>query len=793
MARKVSGCFTGAGAPRWTVSSFFFSSRRRHTRWPRDWSSDVCSSDLTLQTPTPNSIGIPLNTTVSATFSRPLNPATVTTASFSLRAAGAAADVPATVTVNATGTIITLTPTALLVPGTVYTATIAATVADTTGVTVAAPVVWSFTTDTAPTVIAQSPAPGATGVATNATVSATFSKPMNAASITAATFSLRAAGAVVNAPATVALDATGTIATLTPTSPLVAGTVYTATVTATVTDTVGTPLGTASVWSFTTSAAPAVIAQSPTPGAIAVPLTATVTATFSKPMNAASITTATFSLLAVGAAAPVPATVTVNAAGTVATLTPTGPLAQGTVYTATVSATVADTIATPLGANVVWSFTTDVAPTVIAQSPAPGATGVPLNTTVTATFSKPMNAASITTATFALRAAGAVANVPATVTDAIGNALGTNIVWSFSTDVAPTVIARSPAPGATGVPLITNVTVTFNKPMNAASITTATFALRAAGAVVNVPAIVTLNAAGTIATLTPSIGVVNGIVIASPLAAGTIYTATVAGIVTDAAGTALGADSVWSFTTDAAATVIAQSPTPNATGVPANTTVTATFSKPMNAASIIPTTFTLRAAGAAANVPAIVTLDATGTLATLTPSSPLALGTVYTATVAGSVTDTAGTALGINVAWSFTTAGLTRVQQVSGVTFFDTTMPINLGKTTTGDTLLVGVETNNDVAISSITDTQGNTYVRDAAFAGAPNRLSIWRASNITGGAVPVVTINFVAKETATAVVAEYNGIASVSPFDQTATNNQFGATSYTSGTTRATTQASSE
>src|SRR5439155_10886722 len=28
------------------VMFFFFSSRRRHTRWPRDWSSDVCSSDL---------------------------------------------------------------------------------------------------------------------------------------------------------------------------------------------------------------------------------------------------------------------------------------------------------------------------------------------------------------------------------------------------------------------------------------------------------------------------------------------------------------------------------------------------------------------------------------------------------------------------------------------------------------------------------------------------------------------------------------------------------------------------
>src|SRR5690606_40086137 len=30
------------------VISFFFSSRRRHTRFSRDWSSDVCSSDLHL-------------------------------------------------------------------------------------------------------------------------------------------------------------------------------------------------------------------------------------------------------------------------------------------------------------------------------------------------------------------------------------------------------------------------------------------------------------------------------------------------------------------------------------------------------------------------------------------------------------------------------------------------------------------------------------------------------------------------------------------------------------------------
>ena len=31
---------------------FFFSSRRRHTRWSGDWSSDVCSSDLSLTSST---------------------------------------------------------------------------------------------------------------------------------------------------------------------------------------------------------------------------------------------------------------------------------------------------------------------------------------------------------------------------------------------------------------------------------------------------------------------------------------------------------------------------------------------------------------------------------------------------------------------------------------------------------------------------------------------------------------------------------------------------------------------
>src|SRR5690606_39731616 len=40
---------------------FFFSSRRRHTRFSRDWSSDVCSSDLSFPRATLSARGISSN------------------------------------------------------------------------------------------------------------------------------------------------------------------------------------------------------------------------------------------------------------------------------------------------------------------------------------------------------------------------------------------------------------------------------------------------------------------------------------------------------------------------------------------------------------------------------------------------------------------------------------------------------------------------------------------------------------------------------------------------------------
>src|SRR3989337_3513761 len=44
---------------RWCIYAlfFFFSSRRRHTRCYRDWSSDVCSSDLVSDPVSPGGLG----------------------------------------------------------------------------------------------------------------------------------------------------------------------------------------------------------------------------------------------------------------------------------------------------------------------------------------------------------------------------------------------------------------------------------------------------------------------------------------------------------------------------------------------------------------------------------------------------------------------------------------------------------------------------------------------------------------------------------------------------------------
>ena len=95
------------------------------------------------------------------------------------------------------------------------------------------------------------PASNATDVDPGANVSATFDEAMAAATIDETTFTLRAAGATEDVPATVTYASN--VASLDPTAALEPGTSYTATLSTTVTDLAGNALDADYTWSFTTA------------------------------------------------------------------------------------------------------------------------------------------------------------------------------------------------------------------------------------------------------------------------------------------------------------------------------------------------------------------------------------------------------------------------------------------------------------------------------------------------------------------------------------------------------------
>jgi Ca2+-binding RTX toxin-like protein len=239
-----------------------------------------------------------------------------------------------------------------------------------------------------------------------------------------------------------------------------------------------------------------------------------------------------------------------NAANTVIrTTTVTAPatstlvtgLPAGTVVRLRVSATNSVGTGSPSAlSNAVTVIGDIVAPTVGTRTPANGAINVPLGTSVTATFSEPVQGVSGSTFTLRIGAAAPIAAVvtlnpggtsatlvpssalanntvyTATLTggasairDLAGNPLATS-TWTFRTvpdTTAPTVITRVPGAGATGVSRLTNVVVTFSEPVT--NVNTTTFTLTNA-ANRRVAATVTLSANGRTATLNPNATLANG-------------------------------------------------------------------------------------------------------------------------------------------------------------------------------------------------------------------------------------------------------------------------------------------
>ena len=425
------------------------------------------------------------------------------------------------------------------------------------------------TTGICPLVVSTIPANGATAVSLNSVVTATFNEAMDSTTINSSTFTLRNGSTPVAGQVTYS----GLTAVFSPAVNFAPNTTYTGTITTGVRDLAHNAMKENYTWSFTTGVAPdtippRVILTDPANGDSNVIVTKVLMATFSKVMNPATINTATFTLRQ----GTTVVNGSVNPAGTTATFTPAANLAFNTTYTATITTGAKDMANNALVSNYIWSFTTapappDVtAPTVIFTDPANGATGVPINKTLSATFSEAMNAATITGSTFLLKQGattitGTVAysgttayfiptvnlqpNLIYTATiktgaqDLAGNGLAADYVWSFTTagiDVtAPTVISTNPANAAINVPLNQIISAVFSELMNPATINNTTFLLKQGVT----PIAGTVTYSGTTAYFVPTVN----------LLPSTVYNATITTGAKDLAGNSLVTNYVWSFTT----------------------------------------------------------------------------------------------------------------------------------------------------------------------------------------------------------------------------------------------------
>jgi len=349
---------------------------------------------VTAVAPVNNATGVAINLNiVTAEFNEPVAPLTGA-ASFILTCASPCVNPNGTVSLDATSRIATFTlPAATnLAKSTVYTATITGAVSLGSGLMQVNPFVWSFTTGlvadtTRPTVLLTVPAtttPGpTTGVPANTAITATFSEDMAPLPIDATSFTVTCSNPCVSPAGTVSYEVGSKTAVFTPTTVLVVGDTYTATITTAVTDLAGNklagnqaPLPAASnyIWTFTTSTVAAaqpvsVLSTNPTDTEIAVCPDATINATFTVPsglkMNPLSLTTTTFSVTGPGPAfTPVSGSVSLDSAATgkIATFTPLNPLTNGSKYLVTIlggNNGVKD-LAVPANTmlnNKTWSFT----------------------------------------------------------------------------------------------------------------------------------------------------------------------------------------------------------------------------------------------------------------------------------------------------------------------------------------------------------------------------------------------------------------------------------------------------
>lgn len=215
--------------------------------WTFTTSADLPTVSFT--DPADQDVAVALDARIHAAFSEPMDPATITAATFTVTQG--AMSVPGVVTYS--GVSATFTPTNALAASALVTATVTTGARDPLGHALAADHVWTFTTSalpdvTAPAVTFTDPADQAKGVDAGTKVQAAFNETMDCATLDATTFTL-AQGAV---PVSGVVTCSGPTATFTPAGPLTGSPTFTATITTGARDLNGNPLLQDHVWSFET-------------------------------------------------------------------------------------------------------------------------------------------------------------------------------------------------------------------------------------------------------------------------------------------------------------------------------------------------------------------------------------------------------------------------------------------------------------------------------------------------------------------------------------------------------------
>lgn len=204
--------------------------------------------------------------------------------------------------------------------------------------------------------------------------------------------------------------------------------------------------------------------------------------------------------------------------------------------------------------------------------------------------------------------------------------------------LCPIVESTTPLSNALNVPLGQIITATFNEEMDPGSINSTSFIVAGSS-----PLAGTVSYSGKTASFKPL----------SPLSENTTYTAKITTKVKDVMGNFLQLEYVWVFSTGTLLrpVVIAVDPINDATLVPLNKTISATFNMDMSPASLNNNTFKVsQGTNAVAG-----SISYTGSTVSFIPASPLLANKIYTVTITTGVKNSMDTPMTADYTWNFTT------------------------------------------------------------------------------------------------------------------------------------------